>query len=765
MEMEAQGLAGATMAISAGTLSFYKEVDDAIARNPPDVDDLIALRKLCQAVDAGDKAAVVLLTRDLVGRDGVEDPLHAISNELFHALMARVLLRGWFEQFDLLMDWPRTLFGTRDERAARDWDGIVTLVRQQPRSLGLLTGSDREKEWKRASFALEGALRHFAKVALPPQAKLSPRSGGGVYYEPPAYRDVILYEQLLDAVEEFYRVLQILFQQFFEASLARLERDHKDAGGMRRLQALQLSLWMLLSPKDIPKDMKAGKARDELKLHNDRRTLILNRPIRVAEFRYGRGRQSHRFLDAFPPHEARSVVFNSLDRDDTQEPHVRGEKIGSIQVSRDRQLAYFLFSYGHPWDPSDKPAPAHVFRGSLIARRFGGRLRLVENDELIEFLVGFFAEMLSELIRQSPGTVDMAKAGLSAWRETVDAASAYFAQVTAHSRLNLTEDPPNYLTHTFPRNLTGRQLHDCGVHAVRSAYILLSVLERINGSHAEIAGRIQARWVRLPLHVGTMIQTDNFGVVVQHNEHSAVTDNDELGVTRTGWIQARPAQEVDPPGPDDATLKFLEDLTANGFSSDLDMPIASAPVLQPGEPITTKTIWNSYQTKVVRSQLFTSLVGASNAPQYQFDIRYLQLSELEREWYNEHVLRFWNIECFAIWHKWSTLLTNTRISDKEYDQHKLAYMKELNEALDRVEDSYENLILPKKKELSRDLRADRRLLLPGVRIVSAVRLETVLPAVEKVVNHLNEISQQGFRLKPDFVPPFARKEEVLLEVP
>lgn len=753
------------MAYGASTLSFYKEVDDAIARNPPDVEDLLALRKLCQAVDAGDKAAVALLTRDLIGRSGVEDPLHAISSELFHAVMARVLLKGWFEEFDLLIDWPQTLFGTRDERIARSWEGIVTLVRQQPRSLGLLTGSDREKEWERASFALEGALRHFAKVALPPPSKLSPLSGGGVYYEPPAYRDVILYEQLLETIEEFYRVLQMLFQQIFEVSLARLERDNKDATGMRKLQALQLSLWMLLSPKDIPQGMKAGKARDELKLHNDRRTLILNRLIRVAEFRYGRGRQSHRFLDAFPPHDARSVIFNSLDRDDTEEPHVRGEKIGSIQVSRDRQLAYFLFAYGHPWDPADPPAPAHVFRSALIVRRYGGRLRLVENDELIEFLVGFFTEMLREIIRQSPGTVDMAKAGLSAWRETVDAASGYFGQVTAHSRLNLTEDPPNYLTHTFPRNLTGRLLHDCGVHAVRSAYILLSVLERINGSYAEIAGRIQARWVRLPLHVGMLIQTDHFGVVVQHNEHSAVTDNDELGVTRAGWIQARPTQEVDPPGPDDATLKFLEDLTANGFSSDLDMPIASAPILQPGEPVTMKTIWNSYQMKVVRSQLFTHLVGASNAPQYQFDVRYLRLSELEREWYNEHVLRFWNAECFVIWQKWSKLLTSTRIGDKEYDQHKRAYMKALNEALDRVQDSYEKLIRPKKDELSRDLRADGRLLLPNVRIVSAVRLETVLPAVEKVVNHLNEISQPGFRLKPDFVPPFARKEEVLLEVP
>ncbi|WP_457302220.1 hypothetical protein [Phyllobacterium sp. P5_D12] len=73
-------------------------------------------------------------------------------------------------------------------------------------------------------------------------------------------------------------------------------------------------------------------------------------------------------------------------------------------------------------------------------------------------------------------------------------------------------------------------------------------------------------------------------------------------------------------------------------------------------------------------------------------------------------------------------------------------MKVLNEALDRVEDHYEKKIRLKKDELSKALRADNILLLPGVRIVSA-RLETVLPAVEKAVDHLNDFSQPNFESK------------------
>ncbi|WP_324764733.1 hypothetical protein SO078_27800 (plasmid) [Sinorhizobium meliloti] len=746
------------MVKGSSAITFYREVDDAIARNPPNVGDLVVLKKLCEAVEADDKSAVARLTRELVNLSGVEDPLHAISYELFHAVMARILLSGWFEEFDLLINWPQTRFGTKNERVADNWNGIVTIVKEQPRSLGLLTEQNREKEWQRTLNGLDGAMRHFAKVDLPPAARMGAPPEGPTFYER------ILPEQLLETIEQFYRILQILFQQMLELAVVKLERDNNDAAGLRKLQDLQLSLWILLSPKDIQNDVKIKTVLDEQKVQNNRRTMVLNKMIRVAEFRYGRsGARPHRFLDAFPPHASRSVIFNSLDREDREEPYVRGERIGSIQVSRDRQLAYFLVTYGHTWDPNQRLTQAHLFRRALIKGRHGGRLRLVENDELIAFLYSFFAETLAEFTRQAPTAVDKSKAGVNAWRATVDMASVYFGQVTTHSRLNLTEGPPNYLTHTFPRNLIGRLLQDCGVHAVRSAYILLSVLNRINGVHAELAGPIRARWVRLPLHVGMLIQTGNFGVVVQHNEYASVTDNDELSSIRTAW--ERQPHESDPSDPNDATLKFHEDLTANGFSSDLDMPISSIPILEAGEPVTTHTIWNSYQKKVVPSQLFTRLVGASNAPQYQFDVRYLRLSELEREWYNRHVLRFWNTECFAIWESWASVLTSTKISDKEYEKHKQAYMKGLNEALDRVEDSYEQQIRPKKDELSDALRADSRLLLPRVRIVSAARLETVLPAVEKVVDHLNEISQPGFRLKPDFAPPFARKEEVLLEVP
>ncbi len=550
----------------------------------------------------------------------------------------------------------------------------------------------------------------------------------------------------------------MLFQQILELALADLGKDGNNTLLLRKLQRLHSTLEKVLAGKDKPPGLTPPVERIE---------RVLNQTIRIAEFRYGGRGKLHRFLDAFPRHDARSVIFTALDREDKDQPHVRGEKIKSIHVSRDRQLRFYLATYGHLWDQKEPPSKSHLRRRALIKGKHGGRLTLTDNDDFVGFLSNYFEDRLVELTSPGADTLPKADASVEAWRETVDLWSVFLHHLNSHSRLNLTEGPPNYLTHVFPRNIVGRLLHDCGVYAVKGAYTLLSVFDRINRLHSQMAGTVSARWVRLPLHVGLMIECSNFGLVVQHNEHASAFDHDQLQVVRADWIDNKPDTEIDPADPDAATLKLHEDLATNGFSSDLDMPASSTPVLAAGEPVTTQTIWNSYQKKVVPSQLFTQLVGASNAPQYQFDVRYLRLSELEREWYNEFVLHFWNEACNRIWDKWKATLTDPAINDRldVLAKSKLQYTQALQQALGKVEASYAEQILRKKEALSRDLRADSRLLLPGIRIVASVRVETSLPAGDKVVAHISEVLKTKFKFPRDYVPVFAKPEEALLEVP
>jgi hypothetical protein len=742
------------MANGSGAAVFYQEVVDAIAKNPPDVAHLVVLRDLCSAVDAGNRLAASRLAKDLSNLSGIEGPLFAISSELFYTLMARILLQGWFEELDVLLDWNQSRFGSREADVATKWQGILMIVKEEPQSIGLsslfvphlLLVLHREEEWKRALNGLKGALRHLAKVERPKMKVGDPPS-------PPTHHEVDIPFHLDKAVEQFFRLLQMLIQQMLELALMRLERDSDDVHVLRKLQGMQAELLAVLEEeKQRPKEKKE-------------RTLF--RTIRVAEFRYGRaGTNLHRFLDAFPRHQSRSVVFHSLDREDKNEPAVRGEKIWNMHRSRTRQIEFCLMAYGHPRRPGDAPSEWDRSRRALIKSKHGGRLKLTGNDDIVAFLGTVFEEKFAELTGPGRDSSLKDEASVIAWRTTVDVYNRYFGQLTSHSRLNLTEGPPNYLTHAFPRNIGGRLFHDCGVYAVRSVYTLLSVLEWINRVHPNLTGDVTARWVRLPLHVGVLITIRKFGLLLQHNDHLVAIDNDNVLEVRRQWLANRPDYDSDPFGPYEETLKFHEDLSASAFSSDLDMPVVSTPVLGAGEPVTIQTIWNSYQRKVVPPQLFSGLVGAPNAPQYQFDNRYLKLSEAERVWFNENVVVFWNEVCNAIWTRWGGALTDARVNNNSVAlaEKKQGYTEELMKGLGLVIQSYKK-ILSEKQQLSLDVRADTKLLLPGIRIVASVRIGTVLPAARNIMDHINDVSKPEFRFPPGFVPPFANPDKELMEVP
>jgi hypothetical protein len=734
---------------------FYQEVIKAIDQNPPPprVAELEVLKELCETVDAVNKPAASDLARKLATLPGAEDPLHSISYELFHALLARVLLEGWFDEFELLLYWDQTRFQTKEQRVAGKWDGVLEIVPVPPgaprlRHLfvpRLLLDLDREEEWRRLSNGLEGAFRHLQKVKMPTFSKV------GAPPEPPPIWETILPDRLGQAIEHFFRLLQMSFQHTLELALARLELDQDDVHLLRNLLEVQTRLGKFLTVQ-------------AKRLDDARRWRSVWRRIEVAEYRYGRANQ-HRFLDAFPRFETRSVIFNSLDRDDKERPIVRGEKLENILFQRDRQIGFYFWAYGHMLDPRDLLSPWHKRRRAVIKTRHGGRLKLTGNDDFVELLSHFFEDRLAELTQ--PGSKDALPrdvASVEAWRDTVKVWNLYFSHLTTHSRLNLTEGPPNYLTHAFPRNIAGRLLHDCGVYGVRTAYTLLTVLERINRLHSTVAGTLQARWVLLPLHVGVLIESSSFGLLVQHNDHLSVLDNEEIAGVRALW--EKPPHEPDPTVPAEVTLKLHEDIAASLFGSDLDMPIRSVPILD-GEPVTVETIWKSYQQKVLRTKLFSNLVGAPNAKQYQFDIRYLRISELEREWYNEHIVPFWNVDCNRAWKKWKPRLTDPVINKdpQKLKETKQAYTDELLAALTAAHESYKKKVMPEKKTLNGDLRADSQLLLPGVRINSSARVGTVLPMAQTIKDHIRKVTNPQFIVTVDFLPPFARPDEWLLEVP
>ena len=79
---------------------------------------------------------------------------------------------------------------------------------------------------------------------------------------------------------------------------------------------------------------------------------------------------------------------------------------------------------------------------------------------------------------------------------TVGLLQGYLNAFTTHTPYNLDEFGDNYLARTFPRAMTGQLIHDCGVYALRVAYMLSLVREELH---------LTFRAAIMPVHVGLVI--------------------------------------------------------------------------------------------------------------------------------------------------------------------------------------------------------------------------------------------------------------------
>lgn len=90
--------------------------------------------------------------------------------------------------------------------------------------------------------------------------------------------------------------------------------------------------------------------------------------------------------------------------------------------------------------------------------------------------------------------------GVSRGSEALDSVikelQAYFEAFTVHSDYNIEDINPRFINQKFPRALTGEVIQDCGIYAMRVAYIL-SLIGTELGLHFY--------WVKLPIHVALVI--------------------------------------------------------------------------------------------------------------------------------------------------------------------------------------------------------------------------------------------------------------------
>ena len=374
-----------------------------------------------------------------------------------------------------------------------------------------------------------------------------------------------------------------------------------------------------------------------------------------------------------------------------------------------------------------------------IRRMSGGRLRLDSDDDWRVFLLQKYNDLTKPPTPApvtattqggttqggTPAPVPTAKKALTpaeALHEIVDLLFAYLQAFTVHARFTNIYDvgEVGYIDRPFPRALTGQAVHDCGVYALRVAYMLSLVRKEL---------ALRFRFVVLPVHVSLVITGDKLPAFIVENDHFVEISAGDLEEKRKAWAQFKdPDTKAAPPGKADDD-QFMGELAAADFiRGPVDMPFKVTDVPPPVKDAKAeqKQLWTYYQ-RVSTEGLFGPSSKKKDNPNFQFQLRYLALTEKGREMYNEAFLPFWNKDAPDVWDKLQAKLggdpakrkpgapPNTKNSVEDVlntlGDYRLGYEDALRPAKARYDDMEKEM-----RRLSETLRSDPGLAKAGVRL-------------------------------------------------
>jgi hypothetical protein len=277
----------------------------------------------------------------------------------------------------------------------------------------------------------------------------------------------------------------------------------------------------------------------------------------------------------------------------------------------------------------------------------GGRLRLDSDDDWRAFLLQRYKDLTTPKVPApaqtpsgSPSTVPAPApkkpaTPAEALHEIIELLFAYLRAFTVHARFTNIYDvgDTNYLNRPFPRALTGQLVHDCGVYALRVAYMLSLVRDFLG---------LRFQFVVMPVHVALVItSTKKLPAFVIENDR--FIEIEDLEKRKQLWQQFKDPSGAAPAGPADDEQFIGELATADFIRGPLDVPFR---VTEVPPPVGTakaeqKQLWNYYQ-KVGTEDVFGESSKKKGDPNYLFHMRYLELTERSRQLFNEAFLPFWN---------------------------------------------------------------------------------------------------------------------------
>jgi hypothetical protein len=745
---------------------FYQEAIDALAVErrgiitivrsqmiPDSVPLVEKLIELCEAIDRGVVADIKTLLDEFLAMNTDHLPYSTPSSSLVDEMVSRMVLLGMDAESGKLRRWgvererrQSPAFSEGFSREIYTWEAIEKRLLDQIPETG---GAEGLK-------ALDGLLLFLSQL-LRERFSLNEKE-----IEKDRKKRAELYDNPFVQMDKSIAVYANELVRFMRETFAGIQ------------SALQLVL------DQAVEDLAAGRGGAMLQSAKDRlesRLLPLIEPANKSqqiggvvvettrsEFKKGGGVHYDALAKTEAARTKRSVKVQFYDVE--QLPELASEMssdFSGVFLARRRQIFLIEEIYGLQKDDKGNLTSETKENAAAMASLGAGGLRLHSDDDWRKFVVEKF-----DLREATDGRE-------KALMAVIDLLEKYMRVFTTHTPYNIDDFGDNLLTKTFPRDLAGRLIHDCGVYALRTAYIL-SLLR----DHPKL--HLRFRYVVMPLHVGLLITGDGLPTLLVNNDTITRYTAGDVAALRGEWDQLNEQGGKGKPAKPGTEARFSGELMADAFLQGVDLPYKPTDVVKPaGSTATMKQqLWQQYTRDIAPAadRLFGPSVKDPKSPNYQFYLRYLKLLGLLKEHHNASLLPFWNITAPRLWDANKAAITKAFAElQKATPDKKAAAQAAYDSAVKTYEDALDaqftlvqqaaQPIIAEQIAIQTHIAAHPEVFAPGTEVESSDRVTAMFEAVgvrgawweDSIYRHLSDL-RSGTRIEA----PFEKPEQKLMPI-
>lgn len=744
---------------------FYQEAVDALAEErsktttivkgqivPGSVTVLEKLVALCEAIERGSAPDVKTLLDDFLASSALGVSLSTPSNSLVNEMVGRMMLLGMDAESATLRRWglerERSIsppIGGGYAREIANWKDVEKRLLEQIPEAG---GAEGLK-------ALDGLILFFGQVvreifSLSEAEIVKDRQKrvdlkGNLFVEREQQSISVYNDELVGLMRETFAGIQSALQVVLDQAAEDLAAGRGGAMLQSAKDRLDGRLQPLIDPAD--KNQRIGGVPVELT---------------NSEFREGGGVHRDALAKTEEAKAERSVNVQFYDA--AQPPESAKEMssdFGVVFLARKRQVLLLEEIYGVQKDDKGDLTPETKENAAAMASLGAEGLRLHSDDDWRKFVAAKF-----ELREATDGR----EKALMAVMELLE---KYMSVFTSHTPYNIEDFGDNYLTKTFPRDLAGRLIHDCGVYGLRMAYIL-SLLR----DHPKL--QLKFRYVVMPVHVGLLITGDGLPTFLVNNDDVVPYTAADVEALRGEWDELDERGEKKEPPQPGTEARFSGELMAHAFLEGVDLPYKQSDVVKPAASTeqTKAALWRQYTREIApeAGRLFGPSVSDPKSPNYQFHLRYLKLLDLFKDYHNASLVPFWNVEAPRLWEEHRDEVTKTYAElQKATPEQKAAAQAAYSSAVARYEGALEEKVELVKREakpiydeqhaIQEHIAAHPELFPADTEVKSAARVAAMFQALgvlgqeweNAVYTHLSDLHAG----KPP-EPPFGRPEQKMM---